>query len=451
MSELKGETVSLAERETSEERYVWSSTTEEDKSGDSQATWGVAFNYRPNLYQLAPPGLFWRKLIESRNEKLANIQLPGEESLDDTNNSVPVSEETRPYSSAASVHLFATVGRNTVHVYSAAHGKKPRLISRFIDAYEEECLYSVTWTYNADGRHSWWIITGGERGVIRVIDVWTRAVVRTLVGHGASVNGLAVHPRDSTLLLSASKDESIRMWNLRTGTMVAVFAGIKGHRGEVIGVDFDTTGTKFASCGLDYSVRVWDIVHDDELFDTIVQSHRVARLGTEDAYMYRDDKGGRHKIKFQICQFPAFVSRKPHKNYVDCVKWCGDLIISKSIHDRMLLWEPILQREALAAPATDYNVLEEYYVSGAKVWFIRFGVDRLCGTVAIGNEKGGISIYRIDDAAASPKNVYPPDSTVNLASDREQVCWVRQCAFSHDASIIVSVDDNSRVIQYDRL
>ena len=452
--EIKQEDEIMFQADVRDDDYVWSSTTVEDETNEPESTWGVAFNYRPNIYQLAPPGLFWKKLIESRRANMRGMVIPEE----DANNEVIwIPEEIEQYSENTWNHLFATVGRNTVRIYSAVVGRKPKLITVFIDGFSGECLYTVTWTYNADGRHSWWVITGGERGVIRVLDVSSRAVVRTLVGHGASVNGLAVHPRDSTLLLSASKDESIRMWNLQTGTMVAVFAGIKGHRGEVIGVDFDRSGRKFVSCGLDYSIRIWDIIEDEELFESIVQSHRVARNGTEDPYMYRDMKGKRHKIKFQICQFPAFVSRKLHKNYVDCVKWCGDLLISKSIHDRILLWEPILDREALAAPATEYNVFEEYFVTGAKVWFIRFAVDRACSMVAIGNDKGGISIYRIDKPNLPPRSAYPPDATLNAATaaaadaNSAQIGWVRQCAFSADAAIIISVDDNSRVIQYDRL
>ena len=39
------------------------------------------------------------------------------------------------------------------------------------------------------------------------------------------------------MLLSASKDESIRLWNTRCGTCCCIFAGHYGHRDDVLSID----------------------------------------------------------------------------------------------------------------------------------------------------------------------------------------------------------------------
>lgn len=439
-------------------QYEYSSTTIEDTSTiRPQTTWGVAFNYRPSVYYMKHPGLFWKLVLSRRANHLHSVSphspagIPGENA---TNIDIPAvtagpfDDTVDLLSEKMWIHLFATVNSNHVHVYVARTGQNPLLIRRYKEPNEEESYYTVTWTYNADGRGNWWVLCAGETGIIRVIDVSSNSVVRSLVGHGNSVNDIAVHPKDPALILSASKDESVRLWNLRTGATVAVFAGVKGHRGDVVSVDFDRDGKRFASCGIDYSIRVWDILGDNELVYAIADSHHVTEMGTNDPYMFRDAKGDIHKTKFYISQFPLFANRKVHKNYVDKIVWLGDFLLSKSVHNRLLLTRPDLRpRESLATPNTEFKIMEEYIVNGHKPWFIRFGLDRGRRNIAIGNVHEGISVYDIQIGGANPTDILkPPKSGVFIGEN-----YVRQCAFSNDGAIIISVDDKSRVIQYDRV
>ncbi|MGZ3618767.1 MAG: WD40 repeat domain-containing protein, partial [Ktedonobacteraceae bacterium] len=48
------------------------------------------------------------------------------------------------------------------------------------------------------------------------------ALIRTLQGHTAQVNGCAVSP-DGTFIVSASDDETLKVWDARTGICLITF------------------------------------------------------------------------------------------------------------------------------------------------------------------------------------------------------------------------------------
>eukprot|EP00946_MAST-07B_sp_MAST-7B-sp1_P000350 g350.t1 len=60
-------------------------------------------------------------------------------------------------------------------------------------------------------------------------------------------------------------------------------------------------------------------------------------------------------------------------DYVDCVRWVGDLIMSKSTDNTIVLWRPV----TTGPDAHDILVLREYCMRGAEVcWFVRFGLTK---------------------------------------------------------------------------
>jgi WD40 repeat protein len=62
---------------------------------------------------------------------------------------------------------------------------------------------------------------------------------------------------DGGVLLSASKDESIRLWNVRTNVCVAIFAGDGGHRDEVISIDIRASGAWIQTAAEAILVTLW--------------------------------------------------------------------------------------------------------------------------------------------------------------------------------------------------
>lgn len=182
------------------------------------------------------------------------------------------------------------------------------------------------------------LLAAGEKGIVRVLNVSEGMVERSLIGHGHMINCIAIHPRDGSLAASASDDESVRLWNLRTGSMVAIFAGHRGHRGGVLYVDFDILGEKMVTCGKDKGVKIWELKHCAHEIET---SHVCADKQSPDGYSIYDESHKRQRLfKPRFVQFPLFSTFLLHDNFVDCAMFVGHFIASKSTSNRILLWQP---------------------------------------------------------------------------------------------------------------
>jgi len=126
-----------------------------------------------------------------------------------------------------------------------------------------------------------WLVSGGKDNVIKIWDLATGNVLRTLHGHTSNVNALAVSP-DGKLLASGSGDvndkrdlwtftqggvvggtvdNTVRIWNVQTGQELLV---LRGHGLPVGAVAFSNDGHSLTSVSGD-SVKVWSVSAGSEL------------------------------------------------------------------------------------------------------------------------------------------------------------------------------------------
>lgn len=492
------------------------------------------------------------------------------------------------------LYLLATCGGPGIRLYSAPTGscssQDLQLLVSFASSTgspaSEQC-YCCAWTVEEETGEAL-LCLGYENGIIRVIRLSDDSVKHTLLGHSGAVNCLSVSPQRASWLLSASKDESLRLWDVTTGHCFAIFCGLQGHRGEVLFCDWHSSGERILSCGMDCTVREWSIetaivdAFDKQRLEYQVErqmredgQHRdftpknrrhrplqtknatpqrvlfhSSRLGKETpaAALHisennRDAKGSpgdlQEKSKFsrgrsskgarsaqthqhqeirdnlvasirstqpldalpdgeqrasqtaahgrpplrganpkdnelfeepavptnrartqsaaednalslraklmrsraRFLQFPDHVFRLVHGNYVDCVMYIGDLILSKSVHNKIVLWAPGTDTSGLLPSSTEHHVIVEYRYPAGDLWYMRFALNHARTLLAVGSRDGRIHIFDIDDPQGTP---------VACLAHPQAKSPVRHLAFSPDGKILVAVCDDSTVWRWDR-
>jgi WD40 repeat protein/serine/threonine protein kinase len=127
-----------------------------------------------------------------------------------------------------------------------------------LDAPAARTLFGNAVAISPDGKY---LAAGDRPGLIKLWELPSGRLVRTLTGHLGDVRGLAFSP-DGLSLASASEDSTIRVWSTENGTETMVF---RGHIGQVHGLAFNPDGTRLASGGIDGKIKVWDLTLHPEL------------------------------------------------------------------------------------------------------------------------------------------------------------------------------------------
>ena len=109
-----------------------------------------------------------------------------------------------------------------------------------------------------DGRTA---LSGSDDRTLRLWDIASGRVMRSLSGNAGEVQSVAVSP-DGRMALSGGEDKTLRLWDINSGHVLRSF---KGHTDGIQSIAFSLDGRTALSGSNDKTIKLWDIATGREL------------------------------------------------------------------------------------------------------------------------------------------------------------------------------------------
>lgn len=129
----------------------------------------------------------------------------------------------------------------------------------------EEGIWACSIT--PDGRR---LISASRDRTLRVWDLHSGEALAVLRGHEGDVRGCAVMP-DGRRVVSASEDKTLKIWDLETGRALAT---LNGHEARVMACAVTPDGLRIVSASSDRTLRIWDPGTGEAL--AVLRGHEAA-------------------------------------------------------------------------------------------------------------------------------------------------------------------------------
>jgi WD40 repeat protein len=151
-------------------------------------------------------------------------------------------------------HLQISAGATFLRVRHLATRESPALVRDLAGHAGSVQACAVT----ADGRR---VVSASHDQTLKVWDLDSGRELATLQGHASVVTACAVTP-DGRRVVSASADQALTVWDLDSGRELATLQGQAAH---VTACAVTPDGRRVVSASRDQTLRVWDLDSGHEL------------------------------------------------------------------------------------------------------------------------------------------------------------------------------------------
>ena len=235
-----------------------------------------------------------------------------------------------------------------------------------------------------------------------------------LIGHKNDINDLKFLIVNQNILLSASSDSTVRLWDVIFKKLLCIYGGPFGHPSHVLTLDFHLSEQFIASAGFDQVVMFWDI-------DFVLKK-------------YNNNENENFKC---ILKTKPFFETLVHENYIDTVKFLGDLVLSKSTNGVILLWKPMFNDEK-----DHHFIIKKLFYDSSKIWYIKFHLNLTENLLFIG-DVGTMNIFDLNNHKNS--NTAFPDISPQIGAKYKNEILFRCVNYDVERNLVIIGKDNGKL------